>query len=230
MFDDSVTHSDRRGFLTRTAAGAAMAALATLPTWVETAAAQTPALPPEVDQHQGWIRGIHTKYRQLFETPKMDNFIGLHHINNYYGAWRGTAGVGANDMTAVLGVTGFAVPVILKDAMWSKYSLGKMMNFTDASTGQPYTRNPYMNPQNGELFGAPTVTPTALQQLGAKIILCNNAFGLWIALISGASSQQPAAVRAELLANMQPGVTLVPAMVQAVEQAQRAGLTYMKNG
>ena len=229
MFETRDGATDRRGFLTRTAATAALAAVASLPAWVE-AEAQASQLPPEVDQHQGWIRSIRTKYRQLFETPRMDNFIPLHHIANYYGAWRGTTGVGHNDMTAVLGVTGFAVPVLLNDAMWSKYGLAKMMNLTDASTGQPYTRNPYWNPQNGELLGAPTVTPTALQALGAKIILCNNAFGLWIALTSGATSQQPAAVRAEFLANMQPNVTLVPAMVQAVEQAQRAGLTYMKNG
>ena len=227
MFDETITHSNRRGFLTRTAAGAAMAALASLPTWVE---AQAPAMSQEVDAHQMWIHGIKTKYRQLFETPKMDNFIPLHHIANYYGAWRATAGVREHDMTAVLGITGFAVPALLSDAMWSKYGLGKMTNLTDASTGQPYTRNPYQNPQNGELFGAPTVTPAALQRLGAKIILCNNALGLWIALTSGASGQAPATVRAEFLANLAPGVTLVPAMVQAVEQAQRAGLTYMKNG
>lgn len=229
MFDVNDSQTDRRGFLTRTATGAALAAMATLPTWVE-AGAQSPQLPAEVDQHQGWIRSIHTKYRQLFETPKLDNAVPLHHIANYYGAWRGTAGVGANDMTAVLGITGFAVPVLLNDEMWKKYNFAKMMNLTDASTSQPYTRNPYMNPQNGELMAAPTVTPTALQQLGAKIILCNNAFGLWIALTSGATSQQPASVRAEFLANMQAGVTLVPAMVQAVEQAQRAQMTYMKNG
>src|SRR5437868_3508338 len=178
MFDETLTHSDRRGFLTRTAAGAAMAALATLPTWVE-ASAQAPAQ-DEVDRHQGWIRGITSKYKQLFETPKMDNFIPLHHIANYYGAWRATTGVRENDMTGVLGITGFAVPTLLNDAMWTKYGLGKMMNLTDAATGQPYARNPYWNPQNGELFGAPTVTPVALQRLGAKIILCNNAFALWI--------------------------------------------------
>ena len=144
MFDAPEGSTDRRGFLTKTAASAAIAALATLPAWVE-AEAQPQQLPPEVDQHQGWIRSIHSKYRQLFETPKMDNAIPLHHINNYYGAWRGTAGVAANDMTGVLGVTGFAVPVILNDAMWAKYGLGKMMGLTDASTGQPYTRNPYID-------------------------------------------------------------------------------------
>src|SRR5258708_34592478 len=114
MFDETVTHSDRRGFLTRTAAGAAMAALATLPTWVE-AAAQTP-MQDGVDRNQGWIHGITSKYKQLFETPKMDNFIPLHHIANYCAAWRATTGVRQNDMTGVLGVTGFAVPVLLNDA------------------------------------------------------------------------------------------------------------------
>lgn len=218
--------ADRRGFLTRTAAGAAMAALATLPTWVE---AQAPAQDPGVDANAAWLRGVNSKYRQFFETGAMGNAIPLLHIVNYFGAWRATAGVRVNDVSAVMGVFGMAVPVLFGDAMWQKYEFGKAMSLVDASTGQPYVRNPYLAPRNGELFAGDGSTPAALQRSGTRIILCNNAFGFWAWRIATASNQAPDAVRTEMLGHLATGVTIVPAMVQAVEQAQRAGLTYMKN-
>jgi hypothetical protein len=231
MFDESITHSDRRGFLTRTAAGAAMAALATLPTWVEAEAPVHASVQGDgVDHNKVWLNGLNAnKYKQFFETGTMNNGIPFLHIVNYFGAWRATAGVRSGDVAAVMGIFGFAVPVVFGDAMWSKYQLGKMMNLTDASTSQPYVRNPYLNPQNGELFTGPSSMVAAVQGLGARVILCNNAFGFWNMLIGKATNQDPAVVRTEMLGHLAPGVTLVPAMVQAVEQAQRAGLTYMKN-
>src|SRR6478736_4125935 len=192
MFDEIVTNSTRRGFLTSTAAAGAMAALATLPTWVE---GQAPAQGQGIDSNTGWLRGITAKNKQFFETGKMENAIPFLHIVNYFGAWRATAGVAQNDVTAV-------------------------MNVKDPS-GQPYKTNPYITPRNGELFASDASTPAALQKLGARIILCNNAFGFWTMLLGKATNQEPAAVRAEMLGNLAPGVTIVPAMVQAVEQAQR---------
>ena len=226
MFDESLTQSDRRGFLTRTAAGAAMAALATLPTWVE---AQAPMQVPEVDANTRWLRGVDSKYRQFFETAKMDNAIPFLHVVNYFGAWRATPRVRENDVKAVVGVFGMAVPVVFGDAVWARYELGKALSLNDASTGQPYVRNPYITPRNGELFASEASTPAALQRLGARFILCNNALGFWVGRIAAATNQEVSAVRAEWLANISPGVTVVPAMVQAIEQAQRARLTYMKN-
>ena len=223
---DMIDTSDRRGFLTRTAAGAAMAALATLPQWVE---AQAPAQAPEIDANTRWLSGVNSKYRQFFETGTINNAIPFLHVVNYFGAWRATPGVREGDVKAVVGIFGMAVPAVFGDPMWAKYEFGKALNLTDATTGQPYVRNPYLAPQNGEMFASEASTPAALQRLGARVILCNNAFGFWVGRIATASNQQPAAVRAEMLGHLAPGVTLIPAMVQAVEQAQRAGLTYMKN-
>lgn len=229
MYDDAMTHSDRRGFLTRTAAGAALAAIATLPSWVEAEARPT-AQTPEIDSNTAWLRGMdQKKCKQFFETGTMNNAIPFLHITNYFQAWRATRGIRANDVAAVMGIFGFAVPVVFGDAMWSKYQLGKALNLTDASTGQPYVRNPYLNPQNGELFTGNGSMVAAVQTLGARVILCNNAFGFWMMNIAKATNQEAAAVRTEFLGHLASGVTIIPAMVQAVEQAQRAGLTYMKN-
>jgi hypothetical protein len=226
MSEGPTPSTTRRGFLATSAAGAAIAALGTLPAFPGLAAQQGT---PQVDQAQGWLRPIRSKYRQFFDTPRMDNAIPLLHVNNYLGTWRAQPGVKHDDVHAVLGIFGFAVPVVFGDAMWSKYQLGKALGLTDTATGQPYVRNPYLAPQNGELLASPDAAIPALQRNGATVILCNNAFGFWVGRIAQGSGAAPDAVRAEMLANLAPGVTLVPAMVMAVEQAQRYGLTYMKN-
>ena len=226
MFDETVINSTRRGFLTSTAAAGAMAALATLPTWVE---GQAPAQAQGIDSNTAWLNGLSSiKHKQFFETGKMENAIPFLHIVNYFQAWRATTGVAQNDVAAVMGVFGMAVPIVFGDAIWGKYDVSAMMGVKDPS-GQPYKTNPYITPRNGELFASDASTPAAVQRIGGRIILCNNAFGFWTMLLGKATNQEPAAVRAEMLANLAPGVTIVPAMVQAVEQAQRAGLTYMKN-
>src|SRR5689334_15576370 len=101
--------TDRRAFLTRTAAGAAIAALGAVPSW---ATATPPAPTPGIDSHAEWVRSIRTKYRQFFETGKLETFVPFMHVANYYQAWRATPGVGQNDMTAVLAIFGFAVPAV----------------------------------------------------------------------------------------------------------------------
>jgi len=225
MSDETITNSTRRGFLTSTAAAGAMAALATLPTWVE---GQAPAQQQGIDTNTAWLRGITARNKQFFETGKAENAIPFLHVVNYFGAWRATSGVGQNDVAAVIGVFGLAVPSVFGDAVWGKYDVSSIMGLKDPS-GAPYKTNPYITPRNGELFANDNSTPAALQRSGARIILCNNAFGFWTMLLGKATNQEPAAVRADMLPHLAAGVTIVPAMVQAVEQAQRAGLTYMKN-
>lgn len=70
-------------------------------------------------------------------------------------------------------------------------------------------------------------TIAALQTRGARFILCNNAFNFWVGRLAAGGAGSAADIRAELEKNMIPGVTIVPAMVIAMNQAQQAGATYM---
>jgi intracellular sulfur oxidation DsrE/DsrF family protein len=65
-----------------------------------------------------------------------------------------------------------------------------------------------------------------LQKMGTKFLLCANALGLWTLELEARGKGQAAAIDKELRANLLPGVTIVPAMVQAIEQAQAAGFSY----
>jgi len=65
-----------------------------------------------------------------------------------------------------------------------------------------------------------------LQKMGTKFLLCANALGLWELELEARGKGKAADLDKELRANLLPGVTIVPAMVQAIHQAQAAGLSY----
>ena len=58
------------------------------------------------------------------------------------------------------------------------------------------------------------------------MILCNNALQIFAGLLAQKRGLDSQAVYEDLKANILPGVELIPGMVVAVEQAQRAGLSY----
>jgi intracellular sulfur oxidation DsrE/DsrF family protein len=78
------------------------------------------------------------------------------------------------------------------------------------------------------MFGGalPALGIESLQKMGTTFLLCANAFGGWCAELEARGKGKMADIQAELKANMLPGVTIVPAMVIAIEAAQRAGITY----
>ena len=72
----------------------------------------------------------------------------------------------------------------------------------------------------------PALGIQSLQQMGTKFLLCNNAFGGWCLELEARGKGKAAEIQKELEANMLPGVTMVPAMVIAIEKAQAAGIRY----
>lgn len=221
----------RRGFLSRAlaaaAAGASMTALGS-----STAAAQ--------GGDTAWIKEVPGKARCFFDCPQHANGFGLVHILNYLGAYPpGQAGV-ASSFYSVGPASSIALG--FNDAMWAKYGLGEILGLKDAG-GKPYSRNVFLGPTkaDGHLLsqraGIPATTGMlgdiivassipALQKMGTKFLLCANALGLWTLELEARGKGTAAAIDKELRANLVPGVTIVPAMVQAIEQAQTAGFSY----
>jgi len=66
----------------------------------------------------------------------------------------------------------------------------------------------------------------SLQKMGAKFLLCANALGIWCLELEARGKGKAADIEKELRANLLPGVTIVPAMVIAIEKAQEAGIRY----
>ena len=226
----------RRGFIGRLIGGTA--ALAAPMIGVRSAAAQTGA-PDE------WVKDVAGSNRCFFDFPRHSNGVPLLHILNYlntYSAAYKTAPGKVGAVGSFYGIGGgSSISLAFNDAMWAKFALGEYTGLKDAS-GKPYTRNPFHRPTKDEvhLLMQAMQTPTipmfagvmpalgieSLQKMGTKFLICANALGAWTAEFEARGKGNAADIDRELRANLLPGVTIVPAMVIAIEQAQGAGIAY----
>lgn len=192
-----------------------------------------------------WMKEVKGTHRCLFDFPQHKNGFPLLHILNYLNTYREAYKAGAGTVGAVgtfYSIGGQAsIPLAFNDAMWQKYGLSEYTGLKDA-TGKPYARNPFFMPTKNELhllmaaaqvptipaFGdaMPALGIQSLQQMGTKFLLCNNAFEGWCLELEARGKGKMADINKELKANLLPGVTVVPAMVIAIEQAQAAGIRY----
>ena len=229
----------RRGFLGSMAAAAAAVSLP----WTggRAAAAATQA------GHDDWIGEVTGSHKCFFDFPNHKMGFPLVHIFNYIGTYasayeQGSAQVGT--VGTFYGMGGASsIPMGFNDAMWEKYELGAYMGLNDAN-GRPYTHNVFHRPtaDDAHLLAAALQSPNfgllgdlmgglgieSLQGMGTKFILCNNALGGWAFELEARGKGAGADIDAELRANLLPGVTIVPAMVIAIEKAQEAGISYNK--
>jgi intracellular sulfur oxidation DsrE/DsrF family protein len=175
-----------------------------------------------------WLKGLNGKHRQVFDTGSPGDGIPLIHIMNYYDTYNSAYGVKDSDIDAVLTFYGGTTLYGLNDAMWAKYKLGE---FTKANgpDGKPATANPWRSSPIILGGAVPPASIESLQKRGMTGILCNNALGIFAGLVAKTHGMEQAAVYNDMKANILPGVELVPAMVIAIGQAQKAGLTYLRN-
>jgi hypothetical protein len=222
----------RREFLGRIAAGAVALGLSgSIP---RAFAGETPVI-SNVEPSDKWLTAVTGKYRQIFDMPNHENGWGLLHVRNYLNTMRDTYHLTHPDVTAVVTLYGMGTMMAFNDDMWKKYGLSTPTKVMDASK-QPATGNVFYNAPAGStslsLSGGPIPIPadasiSALQQRGGVFILCNNAFNVWMGLLAGGDATKTADMRKEFEANILPGVYLVPAMVVAINQAQKNGCSYM---
>jgi len=210
-----------------------------------TAEAQNKTAPAPAAGPDAWMSEVKGTHRCLFDFPQHKNGVPLLHILNYiktyneaYKAAPGT--VGAVGTFYALGNQA-SISLAFNDAMWAKYGLGDYTGLKDKS-GKGYTRNVLYRPTKDDAhiliqaFQTPNIPELAdavpamgienLQKMGTKFILCNNAFGAWCLELQARGKGNAEAIQKELAANLLPGVTIVPAMVIAIEKAQGAGIRY----
>jgi len=224
----------RRSFLGRMF-GAAV--LAGLPTGARAAA--------ENAGPDDWLKEVKGTHRCLFDFPQHKNGFPLLHILNYLNTYSEAYKTSAGQVGAVGTFYGIgsqaSIPLAFNDSIWAKYGLGEYTGLKDAA-GKPYMRNVFHRPTKDDLhvlmqaIQTPTIPALAdampalgiesLQKMGTKFLICANALGAWELELDARGKGKAADIDKELRANLLPGVTIVPAMVIAIEKAQEAGIRY----
>lgn len=152
----------------------------------------------------------------------------MYYAKNYLNGMRDGWQEATPNVIAILGISGDAYPIVFNDAMWTKYKFGESSKTTDVRTGQLAVRNVWWQPLPTESMAEFGVN--VLQERGAMVLFCNNVFRGVIRRVMASTQRPYAEVRAELKANMLPGVTVVPAIVAAMAMAQSAGAGYVYAG
>ncbi len=173
-----------------------------------------------------WLKGLTAQHRQLFDSPAPAGGIPLVHVMNYYDTYNTAYGVKDADVDAVLTFYGATTFYALDDAAWAKYRLGEFLETNDPATGKPATANPWRTAPRALGMSLPSASIEALHARGATFIVCNNALQIFAGLLANTRGLDAKVVYDELRTHILPSVHLVPAMVVAVEQATRAGLSY----
>ena len=172
-----------------------------------------------------WLDGLTSKHKQFFDAPTANGGVPLVHVMNYYDTYNKAFNVKDADIDAVLTFYGATTFYGLNDAAWAKYQIGEFLETNDA-TGKPATANPWRAAPVVLGMTLPQASLESLHKRGATLILCNNALTIFSAMLAQKRGLDPQTVYQDMKANILPEVDLVPGMVVAVEQAQRAGLSY----
>jgi hypothetical protein len=218
-FANSTTH--RRGFLGRMA-GALALGVTGVPAGVLSATglptSRAAGADPQLDAWLGKIKGQH---RIVFDAPGANDGFPLVFPRVYLNTMNATYGTTDADSTAVVILRHHAAPFALTDDMWAKYKLGAALNVNDGSA--PATRNIYATITGLPLTG---VGALPLLQSGVLIGACNVALTVQAGQIAKAQGLDAAAVHADFVAHLFPGVQVLPSGVLGVGLAQEKGCGY----
>ncbi|HJU64121.1 MAG TPA: hypothetical protein VJ596_00530 [Gemmatimonadaceae bacterium] len=240
MSNPDLNPTHRRGFLARLAAGAA--ALAGGGAVLSRAEAQgTPGprwerRPVDVANEarapwdDSWVSRLKGKHKQVFDAPEIANGTVLHQARTYMKGYEVVYGATDADMSAVLVIRHAAVPMVLGDELWERHDFGREHKLKDPATGQRTRRNPFINVKPGDRYSMvwPDGALDTLLARGVTVLACNLALMGVAGMIAQKEKLDNEAARSRLLANLVPGVIIMPSGIFAVARAQEAGCNYIR--
>lgn len=194
------------------------------------AAASRPARAKTVWDDSWSQRVAAGKHKAVFDSPELSEGIALWQAYLFRQGYNDALGVPDSDVVPVIVMRHAGVPMAFNAMLWEKYELGKMLKAKDPSTGRIATTNPYVrvDPNAKEPAFAEAATLEGLHKRGAILLACNLATMRMASRIATRTKQAPAAVRAEVVANLVPGTVLQPSGVYATLRAQEMGAVFMR--
>ncbi len=211
----------RRGFVATLAASAAAFGLAELVPGGRIAA-ETPPLSGGIDpQLEAWFGKIKGKHRMVFDSPLPNGGMPGIWPRIYLMTMNSTYGTTDADDTAVVILRHEAMPLALNDAMWAKYPFGEKLGIKDGES--PAKRNIYAKIEG---LPIPGLGIAELVNSGTLVGVCNMALTVYSGAYAKEMNLNADDVKKEWVANLIPGIQVVPSGVMAVGRAQEQGCNY----
>ncbi len=222
--------SNRRAFLTRLATGSAALAAGGVALQLGAAEAEGASSAAELSpMSDAWLTKLTGKHKQYFDTSQINDGFALGFAMNFLNLNNQAYNLPDSNLSAVVGLRHFALPMAFTDDIWARYKLGETFKIMDPATKAPAVRNFFYHPQDGDLM-FPGMAIDKLLARGVTFTVCNVALGVLSGKTSKNAGVTPEVAKAQWTAGVIPGMVLVPAGVLAVNRAQEKGCTYCLGG
>lgn len=227
---------ERRSFLSRLAAGAAVvggAVFGSRPAAAQSTSAAAPFRPARHAQDD-WLDQIPGTHRFILDTTSPSGLgSSLIFANNFFIASQNGYGLGNADAAVVIVLRHNSTAFAYTDAMWAKY--GKAIGDAAGGFDDPKTKTrPTVNVYNVSGYGSAlpnnNVTLDALIGRGVHFAVCQMATRRFAGAIAAAQKLDVEVVYKELTSNLVKNSHLVPAGIVAVNRAQERGYAFADAG
>ncbi|MER3374895.1 MAG: Tat (twin-arginine translocation) pathway signal sequence containing protein [Allomuricauda sp.] len=183
----------------------------------------------EVGEAEAWFKKIKGTHRTVFDGSMPHD--GLPVIWNWaYYLSNNETGSPDSDITAMTVLRHDAIPFALHSDVWKKYKLGEVFKINDNATQKPSLRNPYFEPQEGDMPMPSIDGIKRMQERGAMFCVCNLAIMVYSGIVAQKMGLDPTEVYNEWVDAVLPGIQLVPSGVWALDRAQEHGCSYIYAG
>jgi hypothetical protein len=203
----------RRGFFTRVAGVMALGVAAFAPTALRAEA--------EADDGPDWPGKLTGRHKQVVDAYEVNDGFPLGFVLNFL--------TPNKSATGVIILRHEAFPLALNHAMWAKYKIGEAEKVNDPETKTAAVKNPYFEAKPGVLRNDDAGIDKLLAR-GTVFGACNLALrghARRLAKNAGVTGEEAAK---EFVANIIPGITVIPSGVWGVNRAQEAGCSYCAGG
>ena len=222
------SHSTRRSFLGKIAAGAATIGAASMAPFTAGAKKISREIENSSDPDE-WFKKIPGRYKMVFDVTQPHGVFPF--------AWprvflitNEMAGAAQNDVGVIVVLRHSAIPYAMEDRVWAKYNLGEVFKAEDPVKQTAAVRNPFWQPKTGDFkvpgLGNVAIGINELQQNGVKFCVCEMAIRVNSAAIAAKMNLDHAVVQKDFTDALLPGIHKVPSGVWALGRAQSHGFGY----
>lgn len=226
---DSIRVMHRRDFLANVASTSLLAALPSIPlTAAERAAlidAKTSTLASD-EWDMSWTDRLRGKSRAVFDSPQVSEGGALFRASLWREQHHAVLGTALGDLTPVIVIRHTAIPLIMDDAHWDRFDVGKEVKLKDPKTNKWAKRNPFAGTTPSSDDSSDITLPHLLSN-GCIVLACNLAFGDVVDQYKKKDNLAQADAERAAKAHLLPGVIMQPSGFFAVLKAQDEGCRYM---
>lgn len=250
MPDAFAIPTPRRGFVGRLVAGAAAAVGGTilgrdLGAQQESSASIAGRRPVSENWDMSWVDRVTGTHRMVFDSPEIAEGTALNQVRTWMNGYAEVYGAKPSEMSGVLVIRHAAIPMLLNDALWDELDLGRELAkpngdsppmtarvLPDPDSGAPARRNPFLssNMKGGARHALlyPNGGLDALMESGVIVLGCNLALRRAVSMVARHDGTDSAAARTKVMANLVPGVIIMPSGIFATSRAQEAGCKFLQ--